>query len=249
MKTAADTTKFRILVVGDVISNRTLSDFEAVRPEEHFGAFKNDRQRIGGASNIARLAGEQGAMIGFLLLNDTDMATQTQQISHFHLLLPQYDVIIFSEYRSCALSGINEMVAAARRLGKSVLVDLDSIDLSASIGASLITADVDTLWSMIGVWRNEAELTSKILKLLSIFNCDGCLVNRNADGISLYVPDEVIHFSNVTHCDRYSLVAIVAATMRTGISIPAAVSIASDRFDPQLVREESIANCYNEMFS
>jgi hypothetical protein len=249
MKTVNDATKFRILVVGNVISNGSPNVLEDALTQQHFGALQNARLRLGGASNIARLAGEQGAIIGFLLLNEADMAAQMRQISHFHLLLSQYDVIIFSEYRSCALSGINEMVAAARRQGKKVLVDLDGISLSASTGASLVASDIETLRNMIGAWRNEEELTHKILMLLSVFNCDGCLVNRHAGGISLYVPDEVIHFPNVIQCDRYSLVAIVATSMKSGISISAAVSTASAQFDPRLVREESVMLSHNEMFS
>jgi bifunctional ADP-heptose synthase (sugar kinase/adenylyltransferase) len=224
--------KFRILVVGDVISNSPFGADAGLRLNGA-GDVKQEPQ-FGGAANIARLAAGLGAVVGFLLLGKIDAAAQIHQISHFHMLLPQYDVIIFSEYGNCALDDLNNMVASARKMGKRVLVDLDGPDLGASTGASLMTSDIEALRNMIGAWRSEQELTIKMTKLLAVFNCESFLMNRHDAGVSLYVSDNVIHFVNMARCDKHFLVAAVAATLKAGVSVSAAVAKASDRYDPAI---------------
>ncbi len=234
--------KFRILVVGDVVSNSQALSAEVVGLQIPPTRIR-EMPQFGGAANIARIAAGLGAMVGFLLLSQVDVATRLRQISHFHLLLPQYDVIIFSEYRHCALIDLNDMVTSARRLGKRVLVDLDGGEFGAFTGASLMTSDVGTLRRLIGAWHNERELAIKMARLLSGSKCEGFLVNHHESGISLYVPGGAIHFANMVRCDRHYLLAIVAATLKTGISIPMGVSEASDRFDPATADSELDMSC------
>ena len=221
--------KFRILVVGDVISSRTAENSEADRLRRLRGS---ETPQFGGAANIARIAAGLGATVGFLLLGQVDVATRLRQISHFHSLLPQYSVIIFSDYRHCALIDLNHMVASARRAGKRVLLDLDGGRFGMFTDASLMTSDVGTLRRLVGTWRGERELGLRMTNLLFGSKCEGFLVNRHDSGISLYVPGGVIHFANVVRCDTHYLLAALAVSLKAGASISLGVSEVSDRFDP-----------------
>ncbi len=229
--------KFRILVIGDVISGRLAASREVARLPRPLARIK-ELPQFGGAANIARIAAGLGGMVGFLLLNQADVATRSRQISHFHSLLPQYDVIVFSEYRHCALIDLNDMVASARSLGKRVLVDLDGSEFGVFAGASLMTSDAGTLRRLIGAWHGERELDLKMAKLLSGTKCEGFLVNRHDSGISLYVPGGAIHFANMVRCDRHYLLAAVATALKAGISIALGVSEVSDHFDPLVADSE-----------
>lgn len=229
--------KFRILVVGDVNSGCQAAKREVVRPQRAPRRIE-DASQFGGAANIARMAAGLGAMVGFLLLSQGDTVTRACQIAHFHVLLPQYHVVVFSEYRHCAPMDLDDMVASARSMGKRVLVDLDGSEFGLFTGASLLASDVGTLRRLIGTWRSEGELTNKMARLLSGAQCEGFLVNRHEAGISLYLSGGPVHFANMIRCDRYYLLAVIAANLKADVSIPLGVSEASNRFDPMAVGSE-----------
>ena len=228
--------------MGDVNSHNQSGRPEIVRWQASPVRLK-ERQQFGGAANVARIAAGLGTMVGFLPLSQADVATRLRQISHFHMLLPQYDVIVFSEFSHFALDDLNDMVASARCLGKRVLVDLDGSRSGALTGASLMTSSTGMLRHLIGTWHSERELAIKVAKLLSGFECEAFLVNRHDSGISLYLSDGENHFANMVRCDKYYLLAVIAAALKTGIPISAGVSQACDRFDPAILYAEDDMSC------
>lgn len=232
--------KFRILVVGDTVANIQADGTKIVRLQQSPIRIK-ERQQFGGAANIVRIAAGMGIMVGFLLLRQADAAMRLHQKSHFHMLLPQFDVIVFSEYGHYTLDDLNDMVASARHLGKRVLLDLDVSRFGTPTGASLIASDTLTLQQIIGAWRSERELTIKMTKLLFDFKCEAYLLNHYESGISLYLPGGVIRFTNMIPCDKYYLQAAIAANLKNGNSLSAAVSEACDRYDPKFVDNGNIS--------
>jgi bifunctional ADP-heptose synthase (sugar kinase/adenylyltransferase) len=237
--------KFRILVVGDVISNNRPGGVRRTRRLTS-PARAGDMPFFGGAANIARIASGMGNTVGFLLLGQTGAEARLHQITHFHDLLARYQVIVFSEHGHCAPSETNAMIGAARLAGRRVLVDLDGNGVGIPTGASLMICNAATLRRLIGTWRSENELVVKMDMLLSGFHCEGFLVNLHEAGTVLYLPGGAVHFTNMIRCDRHYLLAAVAAELKAGISLAKGLCAASDRFDPEAA-ESGLDSSFPEM--
>lgn len=83
------------------------------------------------------------------------------KLTQFNALVDQYDVIVLSDYAKGSLVNVADMIAAARKLGKRILVDPKGDDFSPYRGASILTPNRSELIRIVGQWKTEAELTAK----------------------------------------------------------------------------------------
>jgi bifunctional ADP-heptose synthase (sugar kinase/adenylyltransferase) len=67
-------------------------------------------------------------------------------------------------------------------------------------------------------------------ELTLAFELDGFVVDRYEEGISLYYDKQVSHFPNMIPNGSNSLIAVIAAMLKVSMSIPVAVTMASQRF-------------------
>ena len=116
------------------------------------------------------------------------------KLNRFNTLLPAYDVVVLSDYAKGALVNVADMIAAARRLGKPVLVDPKGDDFSAYAGASLLTPNRAELQHIVGGWKTEEQLTIKAQRLRVELALEALLVTRSEDGMTLYTAEAVRHF-------------------------------------------------------
>jgi len=144
-------------------------------------------------------------------------------------LLPDYDVIILSDYNKGSLVNVAHMIEAGRAAGKIVMVDPKGEDFSPYAGASVLTPNKSELKRIVGSWSSEEQLTAKAQTLREELRLDALLLTRSEEGMSLYTADEILHM----HADAREVYDVsgagdtVIATMATmlGAGMPMADAI------------------------
>lgn len=241
-----DTSRARVLVVGDVMLDRYwFGEVNRISPEAPVPVVHVQRseERPGGAANVARNAAALGARCALLsvvgddepaqalerlltadgvhsrLHRDPALATTIKlrvlgrqqqllridfentpahevlrsKLADFASLLPDYDVVVLSDYGKGGLAHIAEMIAMARAAGKLVLVDPKGDDYSKYSGASLLTPNRSELRQVVGQWRSEDELMHKAQHLRQELDLEALLVTRSEEGMSLFRAEGMVH--------------------------------------------------------
>lgn len=155
------------------------------------------------------------------------------KLTQFNALLPQYDVIVLSDYAKGSLVNVAEMIASARKLGKRILVDPKGDDFSPYAGASMLTPNKGELRRIVGAWKTEDELTVKAQQLRITLELEALLLTRSEEGMTLYTAQEVIHMPAMAR-EVYdvsgagdTVIATMAVMLGAGVPIADAVSIAN----------------------
>lgn len=131
-----------------------------------------------------------------LRIDFEDAPTETvlrDKLTQFNALLPDYDVIILSDYNKGSLVNVAEMIKSARAAGKIVMVDPKGDDFSAYAGATILTPNKSELRRIVGSWQSEDKLTEKAQGLRQQLGLDALLLTRSEEGMSLYSEREVLH--------------------------------------------------------
>lgn len=106
-------------------------------------------------------------------------------LDHYLKHLPEYDVVIVSDYGKGGLGYIQEMIHAARAAGKPVVVDPKGRDYSGYRGASLITPNRKEFELVAGHFRDNDDLVQKASAMIAALELEGVLVTRSEEGMSL----------------------------------------------------------------
>ncbi|MGZ8289216.1 MAG: D-glycero-beta-D-manno-heptose-7-phosphate kinase [Telluria sp.] len=160
-------------------------------------------------------------------------AVLRDKLTQFNALLPDYSVVIFSDYNKGSLVNVAEMIAAARAAGKIVMVDPKGEDFSPYAGATMLTPNKSELKRVVGSWNSEEQLTVKAQKLREELRLDALLLTRSEEGMSLYTADEVLH----VHADARevfdvsgagdTVIATMASMLGAGMSMADAIMTAN----------------------
>ncbi len=155
------------------------------------------------------------------------------KLTQFNALLPQYDLIVLSDYAKGSLVNIAQMIAAAQKSGKRVLVDPKGEDFSIYAGASILTPNKAELRHSVGSWKNEAELTAKAQQLRQRLGLEALLLTRSEEGMSLYSEREVLHIPAMAR-EVYdvsgagdTVIATLAVMLAAGMPLADAVVMAN----------------------
>ena len=115
------------------------------------------------------------------------------KLTHFNAVLPDYGVIVLSDYNKGSLVNVSQMIRAGRAAGKFVMVDPKGDDFTPYTGATLLTPNKSELRRIVGSWKSEDQLTEKAQNLRTELQLDALLLTRSEEGMSLYTADEVLH--------------------------------------------------------
>jgi rfaE bifunctional protein kinase chain/domain len=125
------------------------------------------------------------------------------------------------------------MIAAARKLGKRVLVDPKGEDFTPYAGASMLTPNKGELRRIVGSWKNEEELTAKAQRLRGDLQLEALLLTRSEEGMSLYTSEGEKHFPaaarevfDVSGAGD-TVIATIAVMLGAGMSLLDAVELAN----------------------
>jgi rfaE bifunctional protein kinase chain/domain len=155
------------------------------------------------------------------------------KLAEFERRLPDFEVVILSDYGKGGLTHIAEMIRLARAAGKRVLVDPKGDDYARYRGANVLTPNRSELRQVVGRWRDDAELAEKANALRSSLGLEALLVTRSEEGMSLYHDGPAVHqpalareVFDVSGAGD-TVIATLAAMLAVGADWAEAVSVAN----------------------
>ncbi len=180
-----------------------------------------------------RVIGRQQQMVRIDFEEAPSETTLRDKLTQFKAILPDYDVIIFSDYNKGSLVNVAEMIRMAREAGKTVMVDPKGDDFTPYAGATMLTPNKSELKRIVGSWKTEEQLTEKAQKLREELGLTALLLTRSEEGMSLYTADEVLH----VHADARevfdvsgagdTVIATMAAMLGAGVPLAEALATAN----------------------
>jgi D-glycero-beta-D-manno-heptose-7-phosphate kinase len=180
-----------------------------------------------------RVIGRQQQLLRIDFENPPADTVLRDKLTQFNMLLPEYDVIVLSDYAKGSLVNVAQMIAAAKRLGKKILVDPKGDDFKRYKGASILTPNKGELRHIVGTWKTEEELTVKAQALRTELELEALLLTRSEEGMSLYTAGQVLHTPTVARevfdvsGAGDTVIATLAAMLGIGMSLADAVAIAN----------------------
>lgn len=115
------------------------------------------------------------------------------KLGEFESLVDGVDIVILSDYGKGGLTHVANMISAAKRHGKRVLVDPKGDDYARYRGATLLTPNRSEFREVAGRWGNDSELSQKAEALRRDLELDALLVTRSEEGMSLFTPVGATH--------------------------------------------------------
>ena len=180
-----------------------------------------------------RVIGRQQQMLRIDFEDAPSDTVLRDKLKQFNALLPQYDVVILSDYAKGSLVNVAEMIKAARAAGKIVMVDPKGDDFSRYTGASVLTPNKSELRRVIGNWSTEEQLTERAQQMRAQLGLEALLLTRSEEGMSLYTANEVLHMPtdarevfDVSGAGD-TVIATMAAMLGAGMSLSDAVRTAN----------------------
>jgi D-beta-D-heptose 7-phosphate kinase/D-beta-D-heptose 1-phosphate adenosyltransferase len=148
--------------------------------------------------------------------------------------LPNCNLMILSDYNKGTLSCSKELIALAKSFGVMVLVDPKGKDLAQYTGADIITPNLKEFEAIVGVCKNEHEISTKARKLINEFAINAILLTRGERGMTLIRKDEDdVHLPaharevfDVTGAGD-TVIAVLGAALAAGATYKNAMQIAN----------------------
>ena len=180
------------------------------------------------------------------------LSSQTQQ---FMQLLPDHPVVLFSDYGKGGLAHVTDMIAAARKANKAVLIDPKGSDFSRYAGATCITPNRAELQQVVGGWNSEEELSNKAHNLRNELQLDAVLLTRSEEGMTLFDAKGVAHIAaqarevfDVTGAGD-TVIATLAALVAAGMSLREAMPWANRAGGVVVGKFGTATVSYEELFA
>ena len=155
------------------------------------------------------------------------------KLEEFKRALAETDVVILSDYGKGGLTHIAEMIRAARRAKKRVLIDPKGDDYARYKGASIITPNTAELREVVGTWKDEKDLKARAQALAAKLGLEALLLTRGEDGMSLFQKTRITNIKaearevfDVTGAGD-TVIATLAVMLAAGAKLEAAVRIAN----------------------
>lgn len=158
----------------------------------------------------------------------------SDMLKQYQTLLPDYDVIILSDYGKGALHNVESFIELGRKAGKTVLVDPKGTDFSKYRGASLITPNMAEFEGVVGDCKDEADVVSKGFALLDELDLQALLVTRSEKGMTLFQKNQQPVHLAATAQEVYdvtgagdTVISVLASALAAGQSYAQATALAN----------------------
>jgi rfaE bifunctional protein kinase chain/domain len=154
-------------------------------------------------------------------------------LGQFAALLPEYDLVILSDYGKGGLTHISKMIAMARAAGRPVLVDPKGDDYARYAGASVLTPNRAELREVVGRWRSEEDLAKRAQDLRRSLGLEALLLTRSEEGMTLFTEGDT--WSVSAHAREVfdvsgagdTVIAVLGTMMALGLPLREAVTHAN----------------------
>jgi rfaE bifunctional protein kinase chain/domain len=145
-----------------------------------------------------------------------------------------YDVVVCSDYGKGGLGQIREMIEAARKLHKPIVIDPKGRDYSGYRGATMITPNRKEFEFVAGAFRTNAELEQKARAMAEELALDAVLVTRSEEGMSyigrdgrtLHMPARARDVYDVTGAGD-TVIATIGCAVAAGADIQDVLHLAN----------------------
>ena len=155
------------------------------------------------------------------------------KLEEFKSALAQSDVVVLSDYGKGGLTHITDMIRAARKAERRVLVDPKGDDYSRYKGASIITPNLVELREVVGRWKDEKDLKSRGNELREKLALEALLLTRGEEGMTLFTKTRAVSVAaearevfDVTGAGD-TVIATLAVMLAAGAALEAAVRLAN----------------------
>ena len=176
------------------------------------------------------------------------------KLEEFKGALADCDVVILSDYGKGGLRHIEDMVRAARRAKKRVLVDPKGDDYSRYKGCSIITPNVAELREVVGRWQDEKDLKRRAQELRRTLNLEALLLTRGEEGMTLFTGERAVTIGtearevfDVTGAGD-TVIATLAVMLAAGAGLETAVRTANRAAGIVVGKLGTAAASHSELF-
>jgi D-glycero-beta-D-manno-heptose-7-phosphate kinase len=180
-----------------------------------------------------RVIGRQQQLLRIDFENAPTDTVLRDKLTQFNALLPEYDVIVLSDYAKGSLVNVSQMIEIARNAGKRILVDPKGDDFSRYRGASIMTPNKSELRQVVGSWKTEEDLTTKAQNLRRELQLEALLLTRSEEGMSLFTEQNVLNIPTIAR-EVYdvsgagdTVIATLATMLGADVPLDEAVAIAN----------------------
>lgn len=201
-----------------------------------------------------RIVGRRQQMLRADFESHPDHDVLLHHLDNFRSLLPEYDIVVLSDYGKGGLAHITEMIRAARGVGKRVLVDPKGDDYSRYAYATVVTPNLSELRTVVGRWSSEADLTARAQRLRTELHLEALLLTRSEEGMTLYtadgqrsVPAQAREVFDVSGAGD-TVIAVLAVMLACGVDLWNAVQIANRAGGVVVGKLGTATLSYDELF-
>ncbi|MXP66797.1 bifunctional D-glycero-beta-D-manno-heptose-7-phosphate kinase/D-glycero-beta-D-manno-heptose 1-phosphate adenylyltransferase HldE [Pantoea sp. Nvir] len=148
--------------------------------------------------------------------------------------LERTGVLVFSDYAKGALSSVQTMIRLACEAKVPVLVDPKGTDFERYRGATLLTPNIWELEAVVGKCKNEEEIVSRGMHLMTNYEFSALLITRSENGMTLlqsgkvplHLPTQAQEVFDVTGAGD-TVIGVLAAALAASSSFEEACFMAN----------------------
>lgn len=150
------------------------------------------------------------------------------------MYLPQYKVLVLSDYAKGTLIHAEEIIQLARYINIPVIIDPKGTKFSHYKGATLLTPNMSEFEAIAGFCRNETILINRAKEIIVDYNLSALLITRSEKGMTLlkrnetplYFPTQAKEVYDVTGAGD-TVIGVLSAALSSGISLEKACFLAN----------------------
>jgi len=176
------------------------------------------------------------------------------KLEEFKRALADCDLVILSDYGKGGLEHIEDMIRAARKARKRVLVDPKGDDYTRYKGCSVITPNLAELREVVGRWKDEKDLKQRANALRTKLGLEALLLTRGEEGMTLFtrsrsttIKAEAREVFDVTGAGD-TVIATLAVMLAAGAGMEAAVRTANRAAGIVVGKLGTATASYRELF-
>ncbi|WP_455204140.1 bifunctional D-glycero-beta-D-manno-heptose-7-phosphate kinase/D-glycero-beta-D-manno-heptose 1-phosphate adenylyltransferase HldE [Kaarinaea lacus] len=115
-------------------------------------------------------------------------------LPRFEAALSHYDIVVLSDYGKGSLHIVDQLIAAARKAGKPVVIDPKGSDFAKYRGATLLTPNMSEFEIIVGSCADDEEIVTKAEALRQSLDLEALLITRSEKGMTLIrAGQEAVH--------------------------------------------------------
>jgi rfaE bifunctional protein kinase chain/domain len=157
-----------------------------------------------------------------------------QLLHTFGEILPNYDLVVISDYAKGGLGHIREIIHLAKKNNVQVLIDPKGDDYHGYKGATLITPNRKEFEQVVGPFVDDTDLEQRALELINELELEAILITRSEEGMTLveangnstHMPAQALEVFDVTGAGD-TVIACIGLAYAAGASTEDALRLAN----------------------